>query len=129
MMESEVLWGDLFIYSLTQQTVSKHNLSRSRTAQCLSKGTEDSLVLRPGGLHSSSLPISFCLWDDLDPKSCVKKNFNPVEFGAIVTKIVKIKEGNTNTLRASYFPPVGTQFWDKYNNIYNAREQILAYSR
>lgn len=69
-------------------------------AQCLSKvSTEVNLILRPGGWPFSNFLISFCLWDSLDPELCVKKSFNLVECGAIMTKTVKIKERNMNTLR------------------------------
>lgn len=91
--------------------------------------TKDKLILRLGGLPSSNFPTPFCLWDALDPKPYVKENFNLVECRAIVTKIVKIKGGNTNMTRDISFPSVGTQVWDKCNNTHKVLEQNSALSR
>lgn len=105
MMASKFLEGVLFIYSLTQKTIMKHNPLCSKNAWCLGRtNTEDNLILRPGGLPSSTFPISFCPWRVLIPKSFVKENFKLAECQAITTQVLKMKEGNVNTRRNLSFP-------------------------
>lgn len=64
-----------------------------RTAQFLSEmNIEGNLICRPSGLPCSNFLIFLCLWKALYPKQWVKKNFNPVECGATITKTAKIKK-------------------------------------
>lgn len=64
----------------------------------------------------------------LDPKPCVKNNFNLVECEPSLWEWSEW-DGNVNSSQRSFFPPLGNQRWDEPSNIIKHWNKTLANSK